>query len=176
MWDNNTPLQLLQTMPKVLEEEHLKKLQMLLEADKYKNQLLSGADLCGTYAPFCEDCNKETKYPCAVAYVNYLKAQGTDIEIATDSAEESETATEPVQDEETVVDSVEAVAEDDEEVAEVVAEESVEEQPVESTGEPAEEQTPETAETEAVLEEGKPEEKPEKTRIRIAIARKKTIL
>ena len=166
MWDNNTPLQLLQTMPKILEEEHLAKLQMLLEADKYKNQLLSGTDLCGTYAPFCEDCNKETKYPCAVAYVNYLKAQGTDIEIATDPAQEEETVAE-----------VAEVVEEVEEVEEVVAEESIEDQTAEITEEIADEQVPETAEeSETVVEEVKPEEKPEKTKIRIAIARKKTIL
>ena len=170
MWDNNTPLQLLQTMPNVLEEEHLKKLQMLLEADKSKNQLLSGTDLCGTYAPFCEDCNKETEYPCAVAYVHYLKAQGMDIEIAAESAQEDEP----------VADSVEEVAEVTEVVEdldEVLAEESVEEQTAESPAETAEEQVPEAAEEdETVVEEVKPEEKPEKTRIRIAIARKKTIL
>ena len=167
MWDNNTPLQLLKTMPKVLEEEHLAKLQMLLEADKSKNQLLSGTDLCGTYAPFCEDCNKETEYPCAVAYVNYLKAQGTDIEIATD-AKEDETVADSVEE----VETVEEVAENAEEVGEVV-----EEQPAENPEETVEEQVPETAEEgEEVVEDAKPEEKPEKTRIRIAIARKKTIL
>lgn len=170
MWDNNTPLQLLQTMPKVLEEEHLKKLQMLLEADKSKNQLLSGTDLCGTYAPFCEDCNKETEYPCAVAYVNYLKAQGTDIEIATD-AQEDETVADSVEE----VEAVEEVAENAEEVGEVVSEDVVEEQPAENPEETVEEQVPETAE-ESEVEETTPEEKPEKTRIRIAIARKKTIL
>ena len=91
MWDSSTPLEILKSMPKVLENEHLEKLELLLEADKYKNQLLSGTDLCGTYAPICEGCDKEKKYPCAVAYVNYLKEQGMDIDIAT---EEEETVTE----------------------------------------------------------------------------------
>lgn len=84
MWDNVTPLKLLESMPKVLEDEHLEKLQMLLEADKYKNQLISGNDLCGTYAPFCFECDKGNKFPCAVAYVNFMKSAGMEIEIASD--------------------------------------------------------------------------------------------
>ena len=82
MWDNNAPLQLLKTMPKVLENEHLEKLQMLLQADKYKNQIISGNDLCGAYAPFCEGCDKGKKHPCAVAYVNFIRSVGLDIKIA----------------------------------------------------------------------------------------------
>ena len=122
MWDNNTPLQLLKSMPKVLEDEHLEKLQKLLEADKYKLQLLSDSDLCGNYAPFCDDCNKDIKYPCAVAYVHYLKTQGTDIEIAADlPAETSENSPEevfeeaPVTEEKTVevTEEKEEKAEDD---------------------------------------------------------------
>ena len=81
MWDNNTPLQLLNSMPKVLKEEHLEKLQMLLEADKYKNQLVSGYELCGAYAPFCNGCDKGKKFPCATAYVNFMKEGGLDIGI-----------------------------------------------------------------------------------------------
>ncbi len=84
MWDNVTPLKLLESMPKVLEDEHLEKLQMLLEADKYKNQLISGNDLCGTYAPFCFECDKGNKFPCAVAYVKFMKSAGMEIEIASD--------------------------------------------------------------------------------------------
>ena len=36
MWDSNAPLQLLKSMPEKLEDEHLEKLQLLFEADKYK--------------------------------------------------------------------------------------------------------------------------------------------
>ena len=132
MWDSNTPLQLLNSMPDVLEKEHLEKLQMLLDADKYKNQLISGVDLCGQYAPFCNECNKDINYPCAVAYVNFMKAQGMDIEIS------PEVLGNPT---------------------EIAAEEDTEEQlPLE------EEEIDET------------EEVKEKTKIRIAIARKKTLL
>ena len=142
MWDNSTPLELLKTMPKVLENEHLEKLNRLLEADKYKNQLLSGTDLCGKYAPICEGCDKEKKYPCAVAYVNYLKEQGMDIDIATDEAE-----------------SVENDAESITAEAENITEEKSDEQSTETD------------------KESVAEEKPaEKLIIRIATARKKTIL
>ena len=82
MWDNSTLLQLLNSMPKTLEKQHIEKLQMLIDADKYKNQLISGFDLCGQYAPFCYECDKNVNYPCAVAYVKYMKAQGMDIEIS----------------------------------------------------------------------------------------------
>ena len=158
MWDNSTPLKLLQTMPKVLEDEHLEKLQMLLEADKYKNQLLSGSELCGTYAPFCDGCNKEVKYPCAVAYVNYLKEQGTDIDIAADSKEAAETVAEEIT----------------EEQEPAIAEEKTDDNEPVITEENSEEQEPAAVEeTVAETEEEKPVEK---TKIRIAIARKKTIL
>lgn len=148
MWDSNTPLQVLKTMPKVLEEGHLEKLQMLLEADKYKNQLVSGTDLCGTYAPFCSECNKESKYPCAVAYVNYLKEQGEDVEIASNELEHEKVS---------------------------VEEENTDEQLPVNEEKVASEQPP-VNEEEVVADEVKPEEKAEKTRIRIAIARKKTLL
>ena len=144
MWDSNTPLQLLKTMPNVLEKEHLEKLQMLLEADKYKNQLVSGLDVCGTYAPFCYGCYKENEYPCAVAYVNYLKEQGMDIEIAAEMADRNaETETEETADNQMPADEGVVVAETEEVTA---------------------------------TENSVPEEKVEKTRIRIAIARKKNIL
>lgn len=152
MWDSITPLQLLNTMPKALEEEHLEKLQTLLEADKYKNQLISGFDLCGMYAPFCYGCNKENKFPCAVAYVNYLKEQGYDIGFAADSTDET-----PIAVDEAAV----------EEIAEPEADE-----PVEQEVESADEEQAAPAESVAESEE-MPEEKVEKIKIRIAIARKR---
>lgn len=124
MWDNNTLQQVLQSMPKTLEKEHLQKLQMLIEADKYKNQLISGMDLCGTYAPFCYECDKETEFPCAIAYVNYMKTLGMDIELASEKTEETSGVQEPGEEEMTQSE----------------------------------------------------DPKPEKTKIRIAIARKKTLL
>ena len=66
MWDSNAPLQLLKSMPKKLGKEHLEKIQMVIDADKYKNSLISGFDLCGMYAPFCRDCKKTSIYPCAL--------------------------------------------------------------------------------------------------------------
>lgn len=152
MWDSNTPLQVINSMPKVLEDEHLEKLQKLLEADKYKNQLISGSDVCGTYAPFCEGCDKENKYPCAVAYVNYLKEQGEDIEIA------SEQVNEEVPEAENSEENVdEQVPESDEATADNVADPE-----------------PSPAEESVEVTEDKPAAT-EKTRIRIAIARKKIL-
>lgn len=142
MWDNITPLQLLNTMPKELEKEHLEKLQNLFVADKYKNQIISGeGDLCGQYAPFCTECDKGNEFPCATAYVNFMKAQGIDISIATDSEPLDNAADEP-----------------DENAEEEIASSAEEESANDVDG--ASEQ----------------EEKPEKTKIRIAIARKKTLL
>ena len=148
MWDKDTPLQLLSTMPKALKEEHLERLQQLLEADKFKNQLLSGADLCGTYAPFCYGCNKETKFPCAVSYINYLKDIGMDYQIAEDA---------PVEDTESTVE-----------------EHSDEQLPEIESAAPSSEVTEEVIEeTKAEEEHEKVEEEPKKTKIRIAIARKR---
>lgn len=133
MWDSNTPLQLLKSMPKVLEKEHLETLQNLIAADKYKNNLISGADLCeqAQYAPFCIDCKRENEFSCAVAYVNFMKAQGMDIEISPE-----------------VLGELENVVEDD------------------------------SADKVLTTEEETSAEEPvkEKTKIRIAIARKKTLL
>ena len=81
MWDSNSPLQLLQSMPRKLTAENLEKLQLVIDADKYKNSLVSGFDLCGMYAPFCRGCRKTSIFPCAIAYVNMLQANGVDIEI-----------------------------------------------------------------------------------------------
>lgn len=81
MWDNNAPLQLLKTMPKKLNQENLEKLQLLIDADKYKNSIISGFDLCGIFAPFCRGCDRTSIYPCAVSYIRMLQAQGMKIEI-----------------------------------------------------------------------------------------------
>ncbi|MDE6597310.1 MAG: hypothetical protein K2K60_01560 [Clostridia bacterium] len=81
MWDNNTPLQLLKTMPRKLNQENLSKIQMIIDADKYKNSLVSGFDLCGIYAPFCRGCDKTSIYPCAIAYIRMLQAEGMKIQI-----------------------------------------------------------------------------------------------
>jgi len=81
MWDNNAPLQLLKTMPSRLNQENLEKIQLLIDADKYKNSIISGFDLCGIFAPFCRGCDKTSIYPCAVSYIRMLQAQGMNIEI-----------------------------------------------------------------------------------------------
>lgn len=81
LWDSNAPMQLLKTMPKKLSPKNLEKIQMVIDADKYKNSLVNGFDLCGIYAPFCENCNKTSIYPCALAYVKMMQLEGMDISI-----------------------------------------------------------------------------------------------
>lgn len=94
MWDNNAPLQLLKTMPNRLNQENLEKIQLLIDADKYKNSIISGFDLCGIFAPFCRGCDKTSIYPCAVSYIRMLQSQGMEIEIdASPSAYEAPTYT-----------------------------------------------------------------------------------
>ena len=189
-------------------EEHLKILQLLLAADRYKNQIISGIDLCGIYAPFCYGCNKENENSCAVAYVNYLKEQGTDIQIAIDaheginaSAQEESSEPTPSVEQSPAVENVEVQASATDNVEEQVSAPENEEQELESEGL---EQSPAIEETAEVIDEvgseeesnvpdeaveksdgepinpedqiDKPEEEPKKTRIRIAIARKKSML
>lgn len=153
MWDNSTPLQLLKTMPKSLEREHLEKLQLLLAADKYKNQLLSGGDLCGSYAPFCDGCGKTGEYPCAVAYIKFIKSCGADVEISPDAL-------------------VGGLEEDTSEQLSIVDGgicEETENGPEQATKEEAQEAAEETSQETAPPQ-------PESKRIRIAIARKKTFI
>ena len=164
MWDQETPLLFLKSMPNGLEDENFKKLQLLLEADRYKNQIFSGVDLCGIYAPFCYGCDKNNKYPCAVSYVNYIKEQEAEnkpiadnLNLNTESVPE-----ENVEEQLPETDNSESVPEISE------AEEKIEEEKIEEVG-PEEENKPEEALNEL------PEE-PQKTKIRIASARKKTIL
>ena len=153
MWDNITPLKLLESMPETLEDEHLAKLQLLLEADRYKNQIVNGADLCGTYAPICDGCDKGAQYPCAAAYLNYLKSQAEANEVEADiPAEDLKNNAE-------------------EEIAEPLSKvDSIEEQPL-----PVEEAVEEVGEVKSDIVSDEPEPEQPKTRIRIAIARKRTI-
>lgn len=162
MWDNSTPLQLLNSMPRKLTKENLEKLQLVIDADKYKNSLLSGFDLCGMYAPFCRECKKTSIYPCAIAYINMMKLGGMDIEIDAKPVEPSvRRDTEPEETQE-AEDSVEEIAEDarEEELPEASVSESKE--AIVSDPEPV-----------AVEKVDEKKENKVKTKIRIAIARKK---
>lgn len=82
MWNENAPLELLKTMPNILTEENLANIQSVIDVDKYENSYKLGKDLCGTYAPFCNNCDKVGNYPCAVAYVKMKQAEGMEIAIA----------------------------------------------------------------------------------------------
>lgn len=81
MWNENAPLELLKEMPHVLTEENLSEIQSVIDKDKFINSQLQGADLCGSYAPFCGSCDKSVIYPCAVAYVNTMRGQGMDVAV-----------------------------------------------------------------------------------------------
>lgn len=80
MWDENAPLELLKEMPQVLTVENLSRIQEVIDKDKYINSYERQADLCGQYAPFCEICDKTVKYPCAVAYLKMMQANGMEVE------------------------------------------------------------------------------------------------
>ncbi len=88
MWDSEAPLKLLKTMPAQLNKENLRVIQEIIDVDKYKNSMRLKRDLCGEYAPFCENCNKNAIYPCAVAYVKMKQAEGMEIEIAVSDCED----------------------------------------------------------------------------------------
>lgn len=94
MWNENAPLALLKELPAVLNEANLARIQQVIDYDKFINSSECGYDLCGSYAPFCKDCDKSVKHPCAVAYVKMMQAQGMDVAIETE--EEAQSAA-PVQ-------------------------------------------------------------------------------
>ncbi len=83
MWNSEAPLKLLMSLPAQLDIESLKAIQQVIDDDKYINSEILNNDLCGSYAPFCQNCDKGIlKYPCAVAYVKMKQAEGVQVEIA----------------------------------------------------------------------------------------------
>ena len=93
MWDNEAHLKLLKSMPAQLSKDNLRDIQQTIDVDKFTNSQLLKRDLCGEYAPFCDNCNKSLQYPCAVSYVKMKQAEGMQVEIA---AAENEIVEEPV--------------------------------------------------------------------------------
>lgn len=87
MWNENAPLALLKELPAELNQANLARIQQVIDYDKFINSSECGYDLCGSYAPFCQGCDKEVQHPCAVAYVKMMQAQGMEVSIQ----EESET-------------------------------------------------------------------------------------
>lgn len=88
MWDENAPLELLKEMPHLLTIDNLSAIQEVIDKDKFINSQLQGGDLCGSYAPFCNGCDKSVRYPCAVSYVKMKQSEGMDVEIEQELAEE----------------------------------------------------------------------------------------
>ncbi|HBN12511.1 MAG TPA: hypothetical protein DD415_02745 [Clostridiales bacterium] len=167
MWDSKAPLQLLKDMPKKLTMENLEKIQQVIDADKYKNSLISGFDLCGMYAPFCRDCRKTSIYPCALSYIKMLQADGMDVTIDARPVENKKAQpaakAEKEENTETAVRAEKAVESKSADVAADVAE-----------SEAAITSAVETEEiTDSVPVEAAPAEVREKRKIRIAVARKK---
>lgn len=184
MWDSNSPLQLLQTMPRKLTMENLEKLQLVIDADKYKNSLVSGFDLCGMYAPFCIGCKKTSIFPCALAYVSMMQAGGADIEIdVRPLAAVNTAAVNPV--ENTVREEMPAVNPVNNYVKAEPPQAAPVTEPVEpqykeqvneaaaAAAEPEEAAVTETLEPETVKTYSAPAKTEEKRKIRIAVARKK---
>lgn len=85
MWNSEAPMRLLNEMPKQLNSANLERIQQMIDIDKYCNSFDLGRDLCGEYAPFCADCDKNIEFPCAVAYVKMKQAEGVQVELATEN-------------------------------------------------------------------------------------------
>lgn len=88
MWNENAPLALLKELPAVLNEANLARIQQVIDIDKFINSSECGCDLCGSYAPFCKDCDKSVQYPCAVSYVKMMQAQGMEVKIESQLSEQ----------------------------------------------------------------------------------------
>lgn len=84
MWNENTPLELLKELPAVLNEANLARIQQVIDYDKFINSAECGYDLCGSYAPFCNGCDKSRQHPCAVSYVKMKQAEGMDVKLQSD--------------------------------------------------------------------------------------------
>ncbi len=79
MWNENGPLELLKGMPQVLTAENLAQIQQVIDNDKFLNSQKLKEDLCGSYAPFCKNCDKTVAKPCAVAYVRMKIKEGMEV-------------------------------------------------------------------------------------------------
>lgn len=84
MWNENAPLELLKGMPEVINDANLARIQNIIDIDKIVNSSECGYDLCGTYAPFCNNCNKDVQHPCAVAYVRMKQSEGMAVKLESD--------------------------------------------------------------------------------------------
>jgi hypothetical protein len=100
MWNENAPFELLKELPAVLNDANLARLQSVIDYDKFINSTECGYDLCGSYAPFCNGCDKSGYYPCAVAYVKMKQSQGYDVELQNRQNEEVITMEQVTQNEE----------------------------------------------------------------------------
>lgn len=72
MWNENSTMEWLQGMSFEATQENLQSLQNAIDVDKFCASCGVDYDLCGTYAPFCRNCNKDIKHPCANAYCQMM--------------------------------------------------------------------------------------------------------
>lgn len=89
MWDKNAPLELLADAEINAEPENLRKIQQIIDMDKYNNSVRLNCDLCGGYASFCDICDKTGDYPCAYSFIKSKQSE-------TPSAEEPVAVVQPV--------------------------------------------------------------------------------
>lgn len=81
-WNNNMPLKLLEDVPASFVSSDLKRIQAIIDKDKYACSTMLGRDLCGQYAPFCDLCDRSMPNPCAVAFVRMRQSEDTRSEVA----------------------------------------------------------------------------------------------
>lgn len=86
MWNENAPLELLKGMPEVINDANLARIQDVIDIDKFVNSSECGYDLCGTYAPFCNGCDKSVQYPCAVSYIKMKQTEGMGVKLESEVA------------------------------------------------------------------------------------------
>lgn len=81
MWNKEALDSLLQTMPYRLSRDDLKEIQEVIDDDRFESDKKNHREHCEDYAPFCVNCDKSNKYPCAVALIKMQQAEGEDFEI-----------------------------------------------------------------------------------------------
>ncbi|MCD8205416.1 MAG: hypothetical protein LUD29_02225 [Clostridia bacterium] len=79
MWSEGNLKGLMSQLPKVINDANLSRIQECIDYDKFISSYDLGEDLCGTYAPFCEGCDKTREFPCAYAYLKMIQKEGSDI-------------------------------------------------------------------------------------------------
>jgi hypothetical protein len=83
MWNENTPMDLLNNLPLDLNAQNEAEIQMVIDQHKYEQSAELNCDLCGVYAPFCQVCDKSANFPCARAYIASKQKEVNSVEVTT---------------------------------------------------------------------------------------------